>query len=327
MTSHNNPEIIWDKRELLKPGDRCADGAFLILGILRRGGGYVCYRAVRGNTQGYLKELYPATFLCPGKSQFISLHRQPEGFLASPYSAMRDRFSRILLEYETCYRAIPSGILHSQIFFAEGSSLLIWTPQREDLISFRAHLRNIRVEEEPIPRILEAVRQVAEIARQLHAAGLLHLDISPETIRIDPEGHVILQDLDGIHPVGGSCFPMGGFSFWQAPEVMRFRAENRSDIYSIGALLFKALFVSSPVDAEQVENLVTTYPLIRNAKPKSHAFLRFQLEKILRKCLAPKPKDRYACCEELIGDLDALIAQFPPEKGENDALYTVSTTD
>ena len=138
---------------------------------------------------------------------------------------------------------------------------------------------------------------------------------------------MVLQDLDGIHPVRGSCFPMGGFSFWQAPEVMRFRAENRSDIYSIGALLFKSLFVSSPVDFNQIETLVTTYPMIRNSNPRSHAFLRCQLEKILRKCLASKPKDRYACCEELIEDLDRLIAQFPPEKGENDALYTVNTTE
>ena len=327
MTCQNSPEIIWDKRELLRPGETCAGGDFLILGILRRGGSYVCYRAVRNGIQGYLKEVYPATFLCSGKSQYISLHRQADGCLASPYSAMKDRFSKILLDYAHCYRSVPPELLHSEIIFAEGSSLLVWTPQREDLISFRAYLRNIRVEEEPIPRILEAVRQVAEITRQLHAAGLLHLDISPETIRMDPVGKVVLQDLDGIHPVGGSCFPMGGFSFWQAPEVIRGRAENRSDIYSMGALLYKALFVSSPVDFDRIGNLVSTYPMLRNAKPRSHAFFRCQLEQLLRKCLAPKPGDRYTCCEELIGDLDRLIGEFPPENGESAGLYTVSTTE
>lgn len=327
MNSKNTPHLFWDKRELLRPGETCADGEFLILGILRRGGSYVCYRAVQGETQGYLKELYPASFLCPGKSQYISLQRQPGGCLSSPYSAAKDRFRKILSEYESCYRCVPSALLQGQIFFAEGSSLLIWTPQREDLISFRAFLRNIRTGDNPVPRILETVRQVAELVRQLHAAGLLHLDISPETIRIDPKGNVVLHDLDGIHPVGGSAFPMGGFSFWQAPEVIRGRAENRSDIYSIGALLFKSLFVSSPLDLAQVEKLVTTYPLIRNAKPKSHAFLQCQLEKILHKCLAPQPKDRYPCCEELIEDLDLLIAQFPPEKGEDNTLYTINTTE
>lgn len=327
MTCQNSPEIIWDKRELLRPGARCAGGDFLILGILRRGGSYVCYRAVHGNVHGYLKEVYPATFLGSGKSQFISLHRQPDGCLSSPYCTMRDRFSGILSDYARCYRAVPPEALHSEVFFTPGSSLLVWTPQREDLISFRAYLRKIRVEEEPVPRILDLIRQVAEITRQLHTAGLLHLDISPETIRIDPEGHVVLQDLDGIHPVGGSCFPMGGFSFWRAPEVIRFRAENRSDIYSIGALLFKALFVSSPVDLDQIETLVTTYPLIRNSRPKSHAFLRCRLKKILRNCLAAKPKDRYTCCEELIEDLDALIAQFPPETDEENMMYSLDTTE
>ena len=315
--------MILGTREPLQPGEKLGDD-FLIQGILRRGGTYICYRASRNGIGGYLKELYPATYICPGNSQYILLHRQEGGQLSNPYCF---QFRNICLEYLQCYLAVPPGILYSQILFTAGGSFLIWTPQREDLISFRAYLRKIRVGEEPLARILELIRQVAETVRQLHAAGLLHLDISPETVRIDTEGKVVLQDLDGIHPVGGSCFPLGGFSFWQAPEVMRGRAENRSDIYSMGALLFKALFVSSPVDFDRIENLVTTYPMIRNANPRSHTFLRYQLERILRKCLSRKPADRYSCCEELLEDLDRLIAEFPPAKKETQMMYPVDTTE
>jgi len=98
-----------------------------------------------------------------------------------------------------------------------------------------------------LPRALWIVRQAAEALQALEAAGWLHGDVKPGNMIVSPETHVTLIDLGFARRVGegGSAVDravMGTYQY-MAPEMItsRLAADIRSDIYSLGVVLFHLL--------------------------------------------------------------------------------------
>jgi serine/threonine-protein kinase len=121
-----------------------------------------------------------------------------------------------------------------------------------------------------IPFALWIARQMAEALEALDAAGWIHGDIKPENILLSPEGHATLIDMgfaryrDELHRPAD--LDLRGTGKYLAPEAATstLRIDIRSDIYSLGAVLFEMLAGRVPFDGQTLAECIDLH---REARP------------------------------------------------------------
>jgi serine/threonine protein kinase len=165
-----------------------------------------------------------------------------------------------------------------------------------------------------VPDALFIVRQCAEALAYGHAYQIVHRDIKPENIMITRLGHIkiadlglaksLQQDLD-ITDTGVAL----GSPKYMAPEQSRNAkyADHRSDIYSLGGVLYYLLTGQAPFPGSTAMELLLAKERGRFASPRRlNTEVPKRLELIIDKMLAMEPRYRYANCAELIRNLDSL---------------------
>jgi hypothetical protein len=160
--------------------------------------------------------------------------------------------------------------------------------------------------------VADAVRIALDVARALdhaHSRGLVHRDIKPANILIARDGVVKLADLGlaktsetDLTQVGGSM----GTPSYMAPEQGRDArsADQRSDIYALGATLYHLLTGERPfrgADDVQLAKESARYEPLRQRNPEVPP----ALGEIVDKMMAPDPADRHQTPAELVNELAA----------------------
>jgi serine/threonine-protein kinase len=169
-----------------------------------------------------------------------------------------------------------------------------------------------------LPAALWIVRQAVEAMDALHAAGWTHGDVKPSNIFISPEGHVTLLDLGFARQRGetGSAADrcVMGTCNYLAPECITsaLAADIRSDIYSLGAVLFEVLCGCLPFQGQTLADLAGQH---RQSAPPDLLKLAPQLPaevaRLVRSMMAKDPLRRPQTPRELLPRLVALeIATF-----------------
>jgi serine/threonine protein kinase/tetratricopeptide (TPR) repeat protein len=196
----------------------------------------------------------------------------------------------------------------------------------------------------PIP-VRKAIDYAAQAARGLAAAhekGIVHRDLKPENLFLTGDGHVKILDfgLAKQFPAfvsgpqtespteemarGTRAGALLGTVGYMSPEQARGEpADSRSDIFSIGCVLFEML---SGRRAFQHETAVETLNAILKEDPpplvSSSGSVPSDLERIVRHCLEKRPENRFASAPDLHFALQSLLlaptlepaAMGPPEK-------------
>ncbi|MBX5451769.1 serine/threonine protein kinase [Thermogemmatispora sp.] len=166
-----------------------------------------------------------------------------------------------------------------------------------------------RIRQGPLP-LSEACRSLREIAAALdyiHRQGIIHRDIKSSNVLLDAEGHCYLSDF-GIARTTSDATQLTstgnvlGTVEYVAPELFEGdnRANVRSDLYSLGVLLFEMVTGRLPFTAENPIAVVTMH--ISKPPPPPHLYVPHispAVEHVILKGLEKRPERRYSSASEL----------------------------
>ena len=143
----------------------------------------------------------------------------------------------------------------------------------------------------------------------VHAAGLLHRDIKAHNVMLDDGGRLVLMDFGAGHEADESTGKAAaGTPLYLAPEVLSDgAATRRSDVYSIGVVLFRLLTGSYPVFGGDLADLRRAHATENGADARlEHAAIPVRLRRVLGRAIDPDPDRRYAGADMLGAALAAL---------------------
>jgi len=147
------------------------------------------------------------------------------------------------------------------------------------------------------------MRQMAEALKVLHAAGVLHRDLKPGNVMLRDELSLALIDyglskhveLDAAITNSGEIF---GTPYYMSPEQGHGReTDERSDIYSLGIILFEMLMRRKPYVAGTPMQVI--YKHAHAPLPELRPELK-RFEALLYNCIAKEPKRRFTGADQLL---------------------------
>ena len=165
-----------------------------------------------------------------------------------------------------------------------------------------------------LTRLVEVVIQVGHALEYAHGHGVAHRDIKPENVLVGPFGEVLLMDW-GLakvwHPDGESEAvdqdPLEGTISYMSPEQIRNDSDldYRTDIYSLGAVLYEVLTGRPPVVGESVDEILNQTLTGDLALPSqvANTLVPARLEAICMQCLRLAADERIQTAGELIREL------------------------
>jgi len=145
----------------------------------------------------------------------------------------------------------------------------------------------------PITEAIQIVKEVAVAVQHAHDHGIVHCDLKPGNVLLDSNDHVYVTDFGFAFIIAGALKAsnsIGGTAGYIAPEISSLKNQPTftADIYALGILLSV---------------------LLSGEKPEDHSFLNTMsdsLNRILSRCSAENPNDRYSSMNELIKALEEL---------------------
>lgn len=160
-------------------------------------------------------------------------------------------------------------------------------------------------------RIVEITAQVADALAFAHNHGVVHRDIKPANIMVLRNGVVKIMDFGIAMTSSGSQTQAGtilGSPKYMSPEQVSGRAvDGRSDIFSLGAVLYELLTGISAFGRGNSSNLTSTMYQVMNEIPdlptRLNPSIPAAFDYIVSKALAKKPEERYQSAREMVYDL------------------------
>ncbi|HKD94447.1 MAG TPA: Stk1 family PASTA domain-containing Ser/Thr kinase [Gaiellaceae bacterium] len=176
----------------------------------------------------------------------------------------------------------------------------------------------------PINVAIEYARQILSALRFAHRHGIVHRDIKPHNVLVDGEGRVKVTDF-GIARAGTSQMTetgsIVGTAQYLSPEQAKGgEVDPRSDLYSLGVVLYELLTGKTPFDGETPVEIAMKH---LSTTPKPPSSLRpdvpRELDMVVMRALAKNPDDRYQSADEMEADLERVA------RGARVAAATVDT--
>ena len=180
----------------------------------------------------------------------------------------------------------------------------------------------LRADPPPTPdTVLHILGQVAKALDAAHARGLVHRDVKPANVLLDPSAgdadgdHAYLTDFGLTKQTGSESGLTKAGSFlgtlaYMAPEQIEGQdVDGRADAYSLAAMAFEALTGQVPFKRDQ--EIAVAMAHLKDPVPSAVALrpeLASGVDAVLARGLAKDPAARYATCSALVGDLHEALA-------------------
>jgi len=169
----------------------------------------------------------------------------------------------------------------------------------------------------PLP-VPEAVAYAIEIGRALqaaHAERLVHRDVKPQNVLIDPEGRAkvtdfgITRSLDDAEGLTATGRVLGTTDYVSPEQALGETVTEQSDVYSLGVVLFEMLSVRMPFRTEApvgvaMKHVREPIPDVQKLRPEISA----ALAAVVEHATAKERRNRYASIEPMLADLEQALA-------------------
>ncbi len=149
--------------------------------------------------------------------------------------------------------------------------------------------------------------QMAQGLECAHKAGIIHRDVKPQNVIISKDGKVKVTDF-GIAKAATSetitSNVMGSVHYTSPEQARGGYSDEKSDIYSLGIVLFEMLTGRVPFDGDTTVNIAIQH--IQDAMPSPREFVNdvpISIEQIIFKCTEKSSDRRYSSMTEVIADL------------------------
>ena len=176
----------------------------------------------------------------------------------------------------------------------------------------RGHTLEQILDQRQVVSAAEAVGIGLELCRAVsavHGAGLLHRDIKAHNVMRAEDGRIVLMDFGtGREFDDDASSDLAGTPLYLAPEVLQGqRATVRSDLYSLGVLLYHLVSGSYPVQARTVREVRRAHERgERTAVQTARPDVPPKLARVIERAIDPRPERRYQDADALAAELAAL---------------------
>ena len=170
----------------------------------------------------------------------------------------------------------------------------------------------------PLRDRIRVVAEVAEALAHAHERGVLHRDVKPANILLSPTLSAKVTDfgigklLTGDTELTTTGQMVGSPAYMSPEQIKGEKLDARTDIFSLGIVLYQALTLRKPFPADTITTLVYQIlheepmdpGLVTNEVPEG-------MKEIIKKCLAKDRANRYSDAGELAGDLREILGFSP----------------
>jgi serine/threonine-protein kinase len=283
LTPPSGSGAVGSKRSPSSSGDLAPEGRFLPGTLLAER-----YRVVALLGRGGMGEVYRADDLVLGQPVALK-------FLPEAAAKNEELLNRFRAEVRTARRVSHSNVCRVyDVGEAEGQTFLSMEyVDGEDLATLLRRIGRL-----PPDKGVEAARQLCAGLAAAHREGVLHRDLKPANVMLDGRGHAVITDF-GLAGVMGEIQGRevrSGTPAYMSPEQLAGKEVTaRSDIYSLGLVLYEIFTGKRAFEAETVAELVR----VRNEKPISSPSswvkdLDPAVERVIMRCLERDPAARPA---------------------------------
>ncbi|MBV8760561.1 MAG: serine/threonine protein kinase [Deltaproteobacteria bacterium] len=214
----------------------------------------------------------------------------------------------------------PDGTLYIAMELLEGESLY-------------DHVRQLG----PIAwrRMAQIARQVCDALGEAHALGIIHRDLKPANIHLEADDFVKVLDFGIAKIVHGGELEnadlthagqmIGTFDYMPPEQMVGGELSEQSDIFTLGIVMYEMITGQLPFGAAATASAMLAALVTKTPKaPGALADCPPELDRIILRCLARKPEDRYRDSHALADDLDMLLGNA--DAGEEQTLVKRITT-
>ncbi|MBB4842614.1 serine/threonine-protein kinase [Paucibacter oligotrophus] len=174
----------------------------------------------------------------------------------------------------------------------------------------------------PVDEVLALGQRLALALDYAHAQGVIHRDIKPANVMLERRSGVLkIMDFGIARIADGSRtrtgLVLGTPSFMSPEQLAGLKVDGRSDLYSLGVMLYQLLTGRLPHQADSMAQLM--YQIANQAPPDVRHYrpeLPESLALVLALALEKRPELRYASGQQMAQDLAAVLQELPKPKAE-----------
>jgi serine/threonine protein kinase/ligand-binding sensor domain-containing protein len=265
------------------------------------------YRVLEQVGRGGMATVYKA--YQPAMDRYVAVKVLPAHFMQDP--TFVERFER---EARTIARLEHPHILpvHDYGKTSDGTTYIVMRYIEAGTLSDLLRRGSLSLN-----KVIDLFSQIGDALAYAHEQGVIHRDMKPSNVLVDPRGQAFLTDFGLARMVEGDSNLTGsmvvGTPTYMAPEQGQGRpADIRSDIYSLGIILYEMVTGRPPFEAEtpmavMIKHMTEPLPLPSQLNPE----LLPAVERVILKALAKEPDARYQAVADMTKALQEAVTEPP----------------